>query len=123
MVFRVLKSVLLFLSLGTPFVLLEQKFAAHRLAYPAVLARDVSAYVVVAFLGVPTGTIMNSFLEHVPVLSLFLRVPVLPPWASVPLAIVGSDCAMYWTHRLIHTAPLWCIHRWHHAPRHMYWLA
>jgi sterol desaturase/sphingolipid hydroxylase (fatty acid hydroxylase superfamily) len=123
MVLRVVHQVLLFLGLGTPFFLLEQRFAAHRVRYERVVAGDVVAYVIVVLLGIPTSTVMNAFFEHVPLLAFIPHAPPLPVWASVPLAVVCSDLAMYWTHRLIHTAPFWPAHRWHHSPRHMYWMA
>jgi sterol desaturase/sphingolipid hydroxylase (fatty acid hydroxylase superfamily) len=116
-----LRQVLVLLGLGAPFMVAEQKYAAHRLSYRKVVPRDIGAVVLVALLGIPTATIVTGILMHFPVLAV-ARVP-LPVWASFPLAIVGSDFAMYWTHRLIHTRLLWRVHRWHHAPRYLYWLA
>ncbi len=34
-----------------------------------------------------------------------------------------ADFGHYWIHRLMHTAIVWRIHKWHHSPTHMYWLA
>lgn len=39
------------------------------------------------------------------------------------LYLVVADFGAYWMHRLVHLKPLWRVHRWHHAPSHMYWLA
>lgn len=40
----------------------------------------------------------------------------LPTWASVVLAVVLMDLAIYWQHRLFHRAPLfWRLHRVHHS--------
>ncbi|MCS6303338.1 MAG: sterol desaturase family protein [Nitrospira sp.] len=33
------------------------------------------------------------------------------------------DGIAYWMHRLWHTSWGWPIHRWHHAPTKLYWLA
>ena len=45
------------------------------------------------------------------------------PVVRVLLLLLVTDAIAYWSHRLRHTAPLWPIHRWHHAPEHLYWLA
>ncbi len=115
----ILPQVLVFLLLGAPFFFFERRFAAHRVSYRKVLARDAAAILIVAFLSIPSGVVLRATLA--PVLAM-LHAPQLSPWVSVPIAIVGSDFVMYWTHRLIHTRPFWRIHRWHHAPRYMYWL-
>jgi sterol desaturase/sphingolipid hydroxylase (fatty acid hydroxylase superfamily) len=122
MITSVLREVLKALALGAPFFFLERRFAAHPVSYRRVLARDLGAYALVVLLGFPAGVVLSFVLSRVPVFAVLGRVPELPAWASVPLAVLGSDFAMYWTHRLIHTRPFWRIHRWHHAPRHMYWL-
>ncbi len=121
MVASILRQVLLFVVFGAPFVLLEARFPAHRVRYRKVLARDVGALFLVVLSNIPMAPVNDALLLHLP-LALF-RGPDLPLWASVPLGIVVSDFAMYWTHRLIHARPFWRVHRWHHAPRQMYWLA
>jgi sterol desaturase/sphingolipid hydroxylase (fatty acid hydroxylase superfamily) len=118
-----LRHILFALGLGAPFFLLERKFAAHPVSYRRALPRDIVAFVVVVLLGFPSGAIVAGLLSRFPVIPLISRTPELPAWASIPLGLLGADLAMYWVHRLIHTGPLWRIHRWHHAPPHMYWLA
>jgi sterol desaturase/sphingolipid hydroxylase (fatty acid hydroxylase superfamily) len=122
MLASVVLQVLVVLCLGIPFFLFERRFAAHFLSYRRVLARDAGALVLVSLLGIPTSTAIGIVESHLPFLTP-ARPPLFPPWASIPLAIVISDLAMYWTHRLIHTRALWPVHRWHHSPRYMYWLA
>ncbi|HEU5408608.1 MAG TPA: sterol desaturase family protein [Nitrospira sp.] len=34
-----------------------------------------------------------------------------------------ADFGHYWIHRLMHMKHVWRIHKWHHSPTHMYWLA
>ncbi|HWV45428.1 MAG TPA: sterol desaturase family protein [Nitrospira sp.] len=34
-----------------------------------------------------------------------------------------ADFGHYWIHRLMHMKHVWRIHKWHHSPAHMYWLA
>jgi sterol desaturase/sphingolipid hydroxylase (fatty acid hydroxylase superfamily) len=31
------------------------------------------------------------------------------------------DCAVYWSHRFLHSRALWCTHAWHHSSRYVYW--
>jgi sterol desaturase/sphingolipid hydroxylase (fatty acid hydroxylase superfamily) len=120
---RILREMLLVLGLGAPFFLLERWFAAHRVSYRRVLPGDVGAYFLVVVLGIPAGAVMSALHQRFPVVAAIRRAVELPPWASIPLAILASDLAIYWVHRLIHTRPFWRIHRWHHSPGHMYWLA
>lgn len=46
---------------------------------------------------------------------------------SLPLRLVLFfflwDCSLYWIHRLMHTAKLWPMHKWHHIPREIWWLS
>ncbi len=123
MVLPLVERVLLILGLGAPFFLFERRFAARPVIYRRVLARDVGAFLLVVLLGIPSSIATQALFSRVPLVAMLRRVPELPHWASIPLAIVGSDLTMYWLHRLLHTRHLWRMHRWHHAPGHMYWLA
>jgi sterol desaturase/sphingolipid hydroxylase (fatty acid hydroxylase superfamily) len=117
-----LRSVVVVLLIGLPFFLFEWRFGARRVAYRKVLARDLGALLVGAFLSIGAGAVLDFVLEQLGVVEWLRLVPAVPPWASIPLGILGVD-ALYWLHRLLHTSSLWRIHRWHHVPRHMYWLA
>jgi sterol desaturase/sphingolipid hydroxylase (fatty acid hydroxylase superfamily) len=123
MLLRIASNVILVLLLGAPFFFFERRFAAHHLSYRKVLARDVGALVVATALSLVATAFLQRAMVAVDAGSLRSRAPSLSPWVGIPVAIVGSDFALYWTHRAIHTRPLWRIHRWHHAPGHMYWLA
>ncbi len=61
------------------------------------------------------------------------RIPI-PQYASaniltLPLLIklilfyIVEDFGLYWVHRIMHTGYVWRVHKWHHSPQHMYWLA
>src|SRR6185503_16487201 len=47
----------------------------------------------------------------------------LPLPARLILYYVLGDLGLYLMHRLMHTAHVWRVHRWHHSPRHLYWLS
>lgn len=45
-----------------------------------------------------------------------LNMLAVPGWAGVALTLVVMDAAIYWQHRAMHRfAPLWRLHRLHHA--------
>jgi sterol desaturase/sphingolipid hydroxylase (fatty acid hydroxylase superfamily) len=46
-----------------------------------------------------------------------------PLWLTLPLFYVLYDFLAYWAHRLMHTAPLWRTHVWHHSPKDIWWLS
>jgi sterol desaturase/sphingolipid hydroxylase (fatty acid hydroxylase superfamily) len=115
--------VALVLTLGLPFFLLEWRFGARRVVYRKVLARDFGAYLVGAFVSMGSAVVLSFLVMQFHVFELLRLVPPVPLWAAIPLAVLGVDFAIYWMHRLIHTNALWRLHRWHHVPRHMYWLA
>ena len=119
----VLFSVVTVLLLGCPFFLFERRFAARPVVYRKVLARDFGAYMVGALLSIGSGATLKFLVAEFHVAELLQLVPPVPTWARIPLAVVGVDFGLYWMHRLIHTAALWRLHRWHHVPRQMYWLA
>jgi sterol desaturase/sphingolipid hydroxylase (fatty acid hydroxylase superfamily) len=39
------------------------------------------------------------------------------------LYLAIADFGHYWVHRALHTPRLWRVHKWHHYPTYMYWLA
>jgi sterol desaturase/sphingolipid hydroxylase (fatty acid hydroxylase superfamily) len=51
------------------------------------------------------------------------RFQTLPFVVKLAVFVLLVDCSAYWLHRLWHTGWLWRIHKWHHAPTYMYWLA
>ena len=120
---RTLFSVVMVLLVGCPFFLFERRFAARPVVYRKVLARDFGAYLVGALLSIGAAAMLNFLIVEFHVAELLQLVPPVPPWTRIPLAVVGIDFGLYWMHRLIHTAALWRLHRWHHVPRQMYWLA
>ena len=47
----------------------------------------------------------------------------LPVPVRVVIYLVVADFGYYWVHRLMHTRHVWRVHKWHHSPRYLYWLA
>lgn len=117
-----LRSLLFILLVGSPFSLFERRFGARRVAYRSVLLRDLGASLTAVLLSLGAAFLLKTALAQLDVMTWLGLVPDLPLWASIPLAVLGTDFALYWVHRLVHTGALWRVHRWHHSPRHMYWL-
>src|SRR5262245_54372342 len=96
MLVELLQQALWVLALGVPFALFELWFAARRLSYREVVVRDIGAYAAVVLLGIPTSAVLDVALTHLPLAELLRHLPQPPPWASIPLAVVAVDFALYW---------------------------
>ncbi|MBS0419477.1 MAG: sterol desaturase family protein [Proteobacteria bacterium] len=100
---------------------LERANPAHPISYRDVWRRDAVAGLVFAAAVFPAAMFVDN---HLP-----LRPPVPDSLMSLPLLarfaiyLVVADFGHYWVHRLLHTAPFWRAHKWHHYPTYMYWLA
>jgi len=112
---------LLFLSLVAVFGLLEWRWGARRIPWRTVLIADLLSLI---FYVLVVSWVAN-YLNH--------WVDVRGPWpvsirewpfaARLLLYLVVADFGAYWMHRLVHVGVLWRVHRWHHSPKHLYWLA
>jgi sterol desaturase/sphingolipid hydroxylase (fatty acid hydroxylase superfamily) len=114
-------SLYFFLGFGLLFTLLELRRPARPVDYRAVLGKDLGALVLYQALLGPGALYVTSLAE--PDLSLFRGVTVVPWPIRIVLFIALTDFASYWLHRAMHGRWLWRIHRWHHSPTYMYWLA
>jgi sterol desaturase/sphingolipid hydroxylase (fatty acid hydroxylase superfamily) len=99
----------------------ERIWPAQAVSYKRVLWRDLVAMgIFLAAIG-PAAQYLNQWAA--------IR-PVIPPAVNaLPLALrfflylILADFGHYWVHRAMHTPHLWRIHKWHHYPTYMYWLA
>lgn len=93
----------------------------RKVAYLKVILNDLAVTVVYFFIIFPMAVRIDRWIAvH----------PHLPEWLlEMPLALrvlcyfVVADFGHYWIHRLMHHRYAWRIHKWHHAPNYMYWLA
>ncbi len=99
----------------------EHLWSARSVAYRKVAARDFAAQLFHVFLIIPLVIILS---DH-----LFAAYPQPAPLGHVPMVLrillylALGDLGYYWMHRLMHTDSLWRVHKWHHSPTYMYWLA
>ena len=107
-------------SIGAVFFLVEWLRPARSLNYRKVFLGDLIA------LGA-----YNLFFLTAIYLTDRIAIPNYVSWRfqTLPFGVklvcfaLAVDCSAYWLHRLWHTGPLWRIHKWHHSPTYMYWLA
>jgi len=113
-----------YIGLGVICTIAELVRPARKLRYAKAVPLDLVALAVyqlavvevAAWVTEPVGGVVR----YVPLGSALLGV-----W--LPLRVVGffllADCGSYWMHRLMHTRHVWRVHRWHHSPTQLYWLA
>lgn len=118
----VLQWPIIFCGCGLLFTAMELMRPARPLAYRAVLKGDLAALAVYGLLLLPVSIYLTDRLvpPHHSVLGAWLDLPLI---ARLVLYYVLGDLGLYGMHRLMHTSSLWRIHRWHHSPPYMYWLA
>jgi sterol desaturase/sphingolipid hydroxylase (fatty acid hydroxylase superfamily) len=100
---------------------LERIKPAQCVSYRDVWWRDGAAWVTFAFVVAPIAVIWGSYFK---IRAVFPAAVVDSPFVvRFLLFLVVTDFAYYWVHRSMHARHLWRIHKWHHAPTYMYWLA
>jgi sterol desaturase/sphingolipid hydroxylase (fatty acid hydroxylase superfamily) len=121
---QLLTTVLGVTALAIPFMVLERLIPRRPMKVRGVLLKDILHAVGAAALSAPLAYVVYDLLiSRMVEAGIFDYEPTPPFWVIGPLTIIGMDFSMYWIHRAMHTKLLWRIHRWHHSPRHMYWLA
>jgi len=113
-------SVIAFWSLGSIYTIVEAIFPRRAINYRRVLLYDIGALVlyVVFFKVAVAATDRIPVPDYVPAGVLELPLPL-----KVFLFYLLEDFGLYWVHRLMHTKYVWRVHKWHHSPTYMYWLA
>lgn len=112
-----------YLGFGALFTVLELLRPARKLRYGKALPGDLAAMVVYQF-GV--ATIANTLYDPLgDLVRHHLSATVAALWLAPRIVVyyLVVDLGSYGLHRLMHTRHLWRLHRWHHSPQQMYWLA
>jgi len=113
--------ILLLLIRAAIFCPLERMFPAGEVAYRTVWLRDLGAWTFAIFAIVPVANIIDRLIVIRPTFP--SAVLALPFAVRFLLFLLVTDFFLYAAHRLMHTRPVWRIHKWHHSPTYMYWLA
>ena len=94
---------------------------AREVSYRKVILYDLTVFIVFQYVIFPSAMYLDRWIAirpHLP--ETILAMPLL---LRVLCYLVVADFGHYWIHRLMHHKYLWRIHKWHHAPTYMYWLA
>jgi sterol desaturase/sphingolipid hydroxylase (fatty acid hydroxylase superfamily) len=122
----VLHTPLLFAALfmvvrGIVCTTIETMRPAHGLDYRRLILRDLVATAVIGLLISPASDYVNRWVAFRPAIPQALN--ALPLVLRFAMYLVIADFGHYWVHRAMHSARLWRVHKWHHSPQYMYWLA
>jgi len=99
---------------------IERRHPAYEIRYREVIWGDVVAVLLVIAIGQGAGVVDGWFAMRPAIPASVMQLPLVYRFL---LYVVLADFGHYWVHRLIHTPYLWRIHKWHHSPTYMYWLA
>jgi len=99
----------------------EWMVPARMVPYRSVLWRDILGATLVGYLMLPIAEYLDERIAIRPALP--EAILTLPPLVTFALYYLVGDFGAYWMHRLWHLRPIWPVHRWHHSPTSMYWLA
>lgn len=110
-----------YVGLGLLATIAELVIPARKLKYGKALPMDLVAFAAYQLLMVPAAYFVTDPIKgYIPVPSLLREIA----W---PVRFVAyyllADMGSYWMHRLMHSKHLWRVHRWHHSPVYLYWLA
>jgi sterol desaturase/sphingolipid hydroxylase (fatty acid hydroxylase superfamily) len=100
---------------------LESFIPARNVPYRSVLFLDIIGSAVLVYLTYPAAGYLRGFITVEPMVPESI---LTLPTVVVFLMYYGvGDFGAYWMHRFWHLSPIWPVHRWHHSPTSMYWLA
>jgi len=112
---------LLFVARLFGVTLLESLVPARKIQYRSMLWQDVLGAMILVNVTVPLADSVSKLIAISP--SLPQAVLTLPTVVTFILYYLVGDFGAYWMHRFWHLPQIWPIHRWHHSPTSMYWLA
>ena len=110
---------LLFWITGLLFFAIELIRPARPLQYRSVFLKDLVALGMydIFFL------VAVNLTDRIPIPNYASAILELPLFVKLILFYLVEDFGLYWVHRVMHTGPVWRVHKWHHSPKYMYWLA
>jgi sterol desaturase/sphingolipid hydroxylase (fatty acid hydroxylase superfamily) len=109
-----------YLGLGLVATVLELVRPAHKVKYMKweALPLDVIACVIYQAVVYPVAFYLTTYYVLDP--RFVVDIPIA---ARVVAYYLLADLGSYWFHRLMHTRHVWRVHRFHHSPTQLYWLA
>lgn len=113
---------IMFCGFGLLFTAIELLRPARPLSYRAVLKNDLPALAIYGLIFLPVSMYLSRAFVRPELLALrgLLELSLV---VRLILYYVLADLGLYGVHRLMHSRYFWRVHRWHHSPPYMYWLA
>jgi|SRR6516162_9115216 sterol desaturase/sphingolipid hydroxylase (fatty acid hydroxylase superfamily) len=106
---------------------MENLWRARPVRYRQVAAKDFAAETFIQFVVFPSAIYLSYYLMNLvyrpfpQIIEYHLNLPMI---LRLGIYFTLGDFCFYWAHRLMHTNIfLWRVHKWHHVPTYMYWLA
>lgn len=112
---------LLFIARVLVMTALEWVVPARNVPYRTLLAMDIVGAALVGYLMLPAARYLSEKIVIHPVFP--ETILTLPTAMLFVFYYLVGDFGAYWVHRLLHLTSLWRMHKWHHSPTTMYWLA
>jgi len=107
-------------GIGLLFFAVEYWWPSRPLHYRQVFLQDVTAFTIYQIFFIFVAQVTNRIpFPHYS----YWRWQALPFGFKLVVFLFVLDGLAYWMHRLWHMPWVWPIHRWHHAPTELYWLA
>lgn len=94
---------------------------ARKVSYRSVLLFDIIGCTLVGWMLIPAAEYLSNRIAVRASVPEFIT--SLPLAASFLLYYMVGDFGAYWMHRVMHSRSAWRVHKWHHSPTTMYWLA
>jgi sterol desaturase/sphingolipid hydroxylase (fatty acid hydroxylase superfamily) len=116
-------STIAYVILSTIAIIVEFVIPARKVPYRRVIPLDVVSGIYYQAVVYTVAVMVSNPLfspYHIPPTLLRGSIP-LP--LRVLLFYLCADCGSYWMHRLMHTRFVWRIHKFHHSPTAIWWLA
>jgi sterol desaturase/sphingolipid hydroxylase (fatty acid hydroxylase superfamily) len=108
---------LLFVARVVGVTALEWWLPARKVPYRTLLAMGIIGATMVGYLMIPVAQYLSEKILIHPVLPEVIL--ILPTALLFVFYYAVGDFGAYWVHRLLHLAPLWRMHKWHHSPTTM----
>ena len=112
---------LLFVGRVLAMTAVEWVVPARKVPYRTLLAMDIVGAAVVGYLMLPAARYLSEKIVIYPLLP--EAILTLPMALRFVVYYLVGDFGAYWVHRFLHLTPFWRMHKWHHSPTTMYWLA
>ncbi|MDD5674772.1 MAG: sterol desaturase family protein [Chitinivibrionales bacterium] len=118
-------QIIIFFTAIFVFTLLERFRPGFSINKKQDLLLNVFSLLIVIFAGEYLKALVSAGYKAVNLSALLSGNPFpdFPGPAKIVLAVLLTDCSLYWVHRAMHTKFLWRTHKYHHSIGQIWWLS